>query len=74
MEIDAILAVCLKKHANTSDTSSTLEEIILNLDSTVFDYKKNILSQQFSVIVFKMFGMKYNSDIVIRNFEYYSTS
>ena len=39
------------------------------------DHKKNIIQQQISVMSAKLIGNKiYNSDVVIRSFEYFSTS
>ena len=63
-----------KNRLDTVDTWSKLEEIIQYLNFMAFDHKKNILSQQFLAIAPKMVGMKYSSDIVIRNFGYYEIS
>ena len=52
----------------------TLEEMIRYLDCMAFDPKKDILSQHFPAIGYKMVGRIYNSNIVIYTFEYYTTS
>ena len=43
------------------------------LDPISLDQKKDILNLYFSTIAPKIVGMKNNSDIVIRVFEYYAT-
>ena len=44
----------LKNHKNTVNTWSTLEEIIQNLNSMVFNHKKYILSLYFDAMAPKM--------------------
>ena len=73
MDLNVILAAS-SKHINTDDTWSTLEEIIRYLDSMVFDHEKDILSQHILAMAPKIVLMKYNSNIIIRTFEYYVTS
>ena len=57
------------------DSWSKFEEIIHFLNVMETDHKKNIIQQQISVMSAKLIGNKiYNSDVVIRSFEYFSTS